>query len=136
MKTGYAVVEMQYEYDDNRHNSQGYGPPKKVYLDRAKAEAEYERRTRAWFNDVKVSDYAYDIEDAFSEKGKNKLLELLPAIQVQNEIEIENPEDLSFDELAEVLQSLIRTTDWDNIADILNEVLVRPFTVIEVMIEE
>lgn len=136
MKTAYAVVEMQYEYDDNRYNSQGYGAPKKVYLNREKALKECEQMLQTWFSNYEVSDYTYDIDDAFSEEGRKKLIELLPMISIHNEIEIEDSGDVSFEEFSRIFRKLVISTEWSGLSDILNEVLVRPYRVIEVELED
>ena len=135
MKTAYAVVEMQYEYDDNRYNSQVYGAPKKVYLNREKALKECEQMLQIWFSNHEVSDYTYDT-GVFSEEGRKKLIELLPMISTHNEIEIEDSSDVSFEEYSRIFRELVISTEWSGLSDILKEVLVRPYQVIEVELEE
>lgn len=69
MATGYVITEVGYEYNDEiyRENDSGGGTPVKVYLDKAKAEAEVGKMNLESLVTCEIGQYAYDLEDIIND---------------------------------------------------------------------
>lgn len=69
MATGYVITEVGYEYNDEIYyqSESGGGTPVKVYLDKAKAEAEIDRLNLESLVTCEIGQYAYNMSDIVSD---------------------------------------------------------------------
>ena len=65
MTTGYVVTEVGYEYNDEIYyqSESGGGTPVRVFLDKAKAQAEVDRMNLESLIGCEIGSYAYDFSD-------------------------------------------------------------------------
>jgi len=136
MTMAWAIIETNYDYDDNRYNESGFHPAREVYISREAAEAECLRRNLSFYRDRMLDNYAYDADDAISKKGQDMLLALAPMITVHMEESIdtdfETSDTLSFYQVSELFQAMANHASPEAWKEIYDEVRVRPFSIVEV----
>lgn len=69
MATGYVVVQVGYDYNDEIYcrSESGGGTPTKIYLDYNKAKAELHRLNLLELVTCEIGHYAYDLEDIIND---------------------------------------------------------------------
>lgn len=70
MTTGYVVTEVGYEYNDEIYyqSESGGGTPVKVFLDKAKAQAEVDKMNLESLIGCEIGSYAYEFSDIVSDE--------------------------------------------------------------------
>jgi hypothetical protein len=120
---GYVVLEVGYEYNDEYYhtgnNGETYEAPKKVFINKDKAEIELHKKNMEHLRGLDLGRYGYILED-ICKKGKAKKLE---KICEQLEINIEEGDDIPKDATDEQINEILKCLDLEF------------FTLVEVEIE-
>lgn len=129
----YAVIETQYEYDDDRYNPQGYEPPTKLYRTREKCEEILQAKLKDHFSQHTLDFFGYDTDEVISQKGQEILMSLLPMLTIHGDWDPGDidPEKVSLDVLSRLFKTAVEQVDWLQLSDLLREIYVHPFRVIE-----
>lgn len=90
MTTGYVITEVGYEYNDEIYteNDSGGGTPVKVYLDKAKAEAEGTKMNLDALMSCEIGSYAYDLDDIIDDMPAFE--KIIKKYDPKNEVDIED----------------------------------------------
>lgn len=90
MATGYVITEVGYEYNDEIYyqSESGGGTPVKVYLDKAKAEAEIDRLNLESLVTCEIGQYAYNMSDIVSDM--NAFEKILKKYDTEGTLDLED----------------------------------------------
>ena len=94
MATGYVITEVGYEYNDEIYyqSESGGGTPVKVYLDKAKAEAEIDRLNLESLVTCEIGQYAYNMSDIVSDM--NAFEKILKKYDTEGTLDLEDEYEL------------------------------------------
>jgi hypothetical protein len=137
MTTAWAIIETNYEYDDSRYSESGSLPPKLVYLSQEKAVKQCQDLTIGWLREIEIDNYSYDMDDAISGEGQKLLLEMAPMLEIHGHLEDEdNIFEPPYDNISFLFSLFVRSCSEEQVVAFLPHVLLKPYHISEVFIED
>jgi len=135
----YGVIESEYDYDDQTYTRAGYSKPHTLYKSKEKAEEALEEKEREFYrsSSARLYDFSEDLEGIITKEGIEKLVELYSILSIQNELNIKdfNPDDPQCEDICAIFEHIVNNIEWSLIQDLVKEILIRPFELIEVFLD-
>lgn len=138
----WVIVETNFEYDDSRYYESGSLPPTRVFLKKARAEEECCLMLHDFYKNRDIGDFVQDLDDFITRDGQKLLLQLAPIVSTHMEIELDaeldkkDPDDVPFDTYSALFTAVVKNTDLSNLSDVLDHVVIRPYKVTQVELED
>lgn len=129
--TGWAVIQTNYEYDDQRYNESGVLPPTKVFLRKEDAMSFVMSETFEFVRENDLDRFAYDTDDIISPEGIEFLKSLLPIIEVQRELNLDMDK---YEDVCTAIKESIELISDEQREMLFGELRCKPWGMIEVSI--
>lgn len=139
MEKVYAIVESNFEYDDERYNSNEGEKTRTVFRRKEKAEEERDRLSYEFYRDNDLSLFVYETSDFVSDAGERILIEMIPMLGVHLEPELSEDllkGDYQVGQLTSFFELAMNHVSRESLESLLKEILFKPYHVREFILND